>query len=97
MSKRDEYIEGLKSQLDRWNADIAKWEAKAAEAQAGARSEYDIRLEALRLHRDQMMYQLNLLQSAAGEAWMDLVRGADEVWARMRETFDKASSHFRPK
>jgi len=29
MSKRDEYVEKLKGQLDQWNAEVAKWEAKA--------------------------------------------------------------------
>jgi len=37
MSKRDEYVEKLKAQLDQWNTEVAKWEAKAQKAQAGAR------------------------------------------------------------
>ena len=97
MGKREEYVDKLKTQLDQWNAEIAKWEAKAREAQVGTRAEFEKRLEALRQHREQAMYQMNLLQSAAGDAWTDLARGADEAWARMREAFDKASSHFRPK
>jgi len=97
MTKRDEYVEKMKAQLDQWNGEIAKWEAKAAEAQAGARAEYDKQLEALRQHRDQALYQMKLMQSAAGDAWMEMMRGTDEAWARMREAFDKASSHFRPK
>jgi len=94
MKNRDEYVENLKVQLDHWNAEMAKWEAKALEAQAEGRAEFDKRLQAL---REQAMYQMNLLQSAAGDAWKDLVRGADEAWAQMRETYEKASSHFRPK
>ncbi len=97
MSKRDEYVEKMKAQLDQWNAEIAKWEAKAREAQAGGRAEYDKRLEAVREQRERAMYQLRLIQSAAGDAWQDLMRGTDEAWARMREAFDKASSHFRAK
>jgi len=97
MTKRDEYVENMKTQLDQWNAEIAKWEAKAGEAQAGARVEYDRQLEALRQHRDQAAYQMKLVQSAAGEAWTDMMRGADEAWVRMRDAFEKASSHFRPK
>jgi lipid II:glycine glycyltransferase (peptidoglycan interpeptide bridge formation enzyme) len=97
MINRDEYVEKLKAQLDQWNADIAKWEAKAREAQVETRAEFDKKLEALRQQCEQAMYQMNLLQSAAGDAWTDFVRGADEAWARMREAFDQASSHFRPK
>jgi hypothetical protein len=97
MTQRDEYVEKLKAQLDRWNADMAKWEAKAREAQSGARAEYERQLAALRQHREQAMYQLSLLQSAAGGAWTDLLRGTDEAWKRMREAFDEAAGHFQKK
>jgi len=97
MTSRDEYIEKLKAQLDQWNGEIARWETKTHEVQAEARAEYDKRLEAVRQQREQAMYQLRLIQSAAGDAWLELMRGTDEAWARMREAFDKASSHFHPK
>ena len=85
MGQRDEYVEKMKAQLDQWNTDIAKWEAKAKDVQAEGRAEYEKRLEALRGHREQAMYQMKLLQGAAGEAWLEMMRGTDEAWARMRE------------
>jgi len=97
MEKRDEYVEKMKAQLDQWNGEIAKWEAKASEAQAEARVEFDKRLEAVRQQREQALYQMRLMQSAAGDAWMDMVRGTDQAWASMREAVEKASSHFRGK
>lgn len=97
MDKRDEYVEKMKAQLDQWNGEIAKWEAKANLAQAEARAEFDKRLEAVRQQREQAMVQLRLMQTAAGDAWLEMMKGTDEAWARMREAFDKASSHFRPK
>jgi len=97
MSERDEYVEKLKAQLDVWNADIAKWEARMHEVQADARAGYEKQLESLRQQRDQAAYQMKLMQSAAGDAWLDMVRGADEAWARMREAFEKAGAHFTAK
>ena len=94
MSKRDEYVEKLKGQLDQWNTEVAKWEAKAQNAQAGARAEYDKHLNELRRRRDQALEQMKRLQAATGDAWVDLVRGADEAWAKMREALEKARSHF---
>ena len=94
MSKRDEYVEKLKGQLDQWNAEVAKWEAKAQKAQAGARVEYDKHLNELRRRRDQALEQMKRLQAATGDAWVDLVRGADEAWAKMREALEKSRSHF---
>lgn len=40
---------------------------------------------------------MNLMQSAAGDAWKDLMRGTDQAWASIHEAFDKAASHFRGK
>jgi hypothetical protein len=94
MSKRDDYVNKLKGQLDQWNAEVAKWEAKAQQAQAGARAEYDKHLNDLRRQRDQALEQLKRVQAATGEAWVDLVRGADEAWAKMRAALEKARSHF---
>ena len=95
MTKRDDYVEKLKAQLDQWNVEVAKWEAKAKVAQAGARSEYEAQLEAFRRQRDQATEQLRKVQSASGEAWVEMVRGADEAWASMRKAFEKARSQFQ--
>lgn len=94
MSKRDEYVEKLKAQLDQWNTEVAKWEAKAQKAQAGARVEYEKQLKELRRQRDQALEQMKRVQAATGDAWVDLVRGADEAWAKMREALEKSRSHF---
>lgn len=94
MSKRDEYVGKLKGQLDQWNAEVAKWEVKAQKAQAGARAEYDKHLNDLRRQRDQALEHMKRVQAASGEAWVDLVRGADEAWAKMREALEKARTHF---
>lgn len=97
MNKRDLYIDKLKAQLDEWNAEVAKWEAKSRGAQADMRIEYDKQLETFRRHRDQALQQMHKVQAATGDAWIDLVRGADDAWAKMRESFEKAQSHFHKK
>jgi len=35
------------------------------------------------------------VQGAAGDAWIDLAHGADDAWAKMREAFEKARTHFQ--
>jgi hypothetical protein len=95
MDQRSEYVEKLKAQLDQWNAEVAKWEVKAKEAQAGARVEYEKQLPELRRRRDEALEQMRRVQAASGDAWLELVRGADDAWARMREAFEKARSHFQ--
>ena len=95
MDKRDEYVGRLKQQLDQWNAEIVKWESKARDAQSGMRADYEKQLQAYRHQRDQALEQMRRVQSATGDAWMDLMRGTDDAWAKMREAFDRARSHFQ--
>jgi hypothetical protein len=95
MNTRNEYVEQLKKNLDQWNTDIAKWEAKAKLAKTDMRIEYEMQLEALRKHREAAMEKIQELQASSGEAWKDLTAGADAAWASMREAFDKATSHFQ--
>ena len=95
MNKRDEYVDKLKAQLDQWNAEVTTWEAKAKGAQADMRIEYEMHLETFRRQRDHALEQMRRVQGASGDAWIDLMRGADDAWAKMRESFEKASSHFK--
>lgn len=94
---RDEYVNKLKSQLDQWNAEAKKWEAKAHEAQATMRQEAEKQLNALNSRRDEALYQLKLLQGASADAWQDMMRGADQAWKNMHEAFSRAKSHFDKK
>ena len=59
------------------------------------RAEYEKQLQAYRHQRDQALEQMRRIQSASGEAWVDLMRGADDAWAKMREAFEKARSNFQ--
>lgn len=95
MTKRDDYIEKLKAQLDQWNAEASKWESKTRAAQASMRTEYEKQLAAFRRQRDQALDQMRQVQASSGEAWKDLVRGTDEAWAKMHEAVEKARSHFQ--
>jgi len=63
--------------------------------QSGARAGYEKQLEAFRHQRDQALEQMRRVQGAAGDAWIDLAHGADDAWAKMREAFEKARSHFQ--
>ena len=96
-TKRDEYIAKLKTQLDQWNAEMAKWEGQATQAQANMRAEYEKQLAAIRQHQGHAKEQLRKVQAASGDAWMELTRGADEAWAAMRKAFEKAHAQFKKK
>jgi hypothetical protein len=94
---RDEYVAKLKSQIDQWNAEAAKWEAKAGEAQAGMRAESERQLAQFRTRRDAAMNEVKRLQSASTDAWKDMMQGADAAFKSMQVAFEKARSEFQKK
>jgi hypothetical protein len=94
MKTRDEYVGKLKEQLDRWNADVSKWEAQARGARAEMSTGYAKQLEALRARREEALYNLKLVEDASATAWNDISKGADEAWSRMREAIAAARTHF---
>jgi len=61
-TKREEYIAKLKTQLDQWNAEMAKWESQAAQAQANMREEYEKQLAAIRQRQEQAKEHLRKVQ-----------------------------------
>jgi lipid II:glycine glycyltransferase (peptidoglycan interpeptide bridge formation enzyme) len=97
MVNRDEYVQKLKAQIDLWNAEAARWEQKAKEAQAGMKAEYERQLAQVQSRRDEMLYQLRLLQNASADAFGDMMRGAEQAWKSMAEAFDSARRHFEKK
>lgn len=94
MTTRDEYVANLKKQLDAWNDDMARWEAKAKGAQAEMKERYKRELDVLSAQRELARYNLRLLEDASVSAWTELRKGADEAWERMRAAAGMASTYF---
>ena len=94
---REEYVAKLKSQIDQWNAEAAKWEAKARQAQAGMLVEYERQLAQFRTRRDEAMNEVKRLQSASADAWKDMMQGTDAAFKSMQAAFEKARSEFQKK
>lgn len=94
---RDEYVAKLKSQIDNWNAEAAKWEAKTKDAQAGMQAEYQRQLAQFRTRRDAAMNEVRRLQNASADAWKEMMQGADAAFKSMQAAFEKARSEFQKK
>ncbi len=97
MSSRDEYLQKFKAQLDEWNADIDKLEAKAREVQADVQAQYQEQLESMREMRDDALKRYTEMQSATVEAWDAMVVGAEKTWQIWVDTFAEARSKFKSK
>jgi predicted RNase H-like nuclease (RuvC/YqgF family) len=92
--KRDAYVQKLKAQLDEWNADINKLEAKADQAEVRAKIEYHKRIADLRARRKEVEDNIGELQQAGEGAWEDLKQGLENSWEILKASFTKAKSEF---
>jgi lipid II:glycine glycyltransferase (peptidoglycan interpeptide bridge formation enzyme) len=97
VTNRDEYVQKLKAQIDQWNAEAARWEEKARNAQAGMQLEYQHQLENLRAKSEQAMAELRRLQHASTDAFSEMMRGADAAMQSMADAFERARRSFDKK
>ena len=97
MINRDEYVQKLKTQIDEWNAEAARWQDKAQKAQAGAKAEYERQLAQFHARRDEAMAELRRLQNASADAWTEMMRGVDASVKSMQEAFERARRNFDKK
>jgi predicted nucleic acid-binding Zn-ribbon protein len=95
MISRDAYVKKLKEQIDRWNADISKFEVKARQPLAGMKEAYEKQLKELREQRNALQQQMVEIQKAGEHAWDHLQGGADKAWKAMEESFRRAWSSFK--
>ncbi|HWM41866.1 MAG TPA: hypothetical protein VNP36_05450 [Burkholderiales bacterium] len=90
---RDEYVQKLKSQIDQWNAQMAKWEALSQDV----KNKYLTQLDELQVRRDEALAELRRIQGASVDAWSDMMRGAEGAFKQMREAFERARKAFEKK
>ncbi|MBW8904693.1 MAG: hypothetical protein JF611_03290 [Betaproteobacteria bacterium] len=94
---RDEYVEKLKSHIDRWSSEAAKLEERAKQAQADAKAGYAAQLEKFREQRNHAIDEMKRVQAASMDAWSQLARGADTALKSMQDAFEKARAGFDSK
>ena len=97
MISRDEYVNKLKTQIDHWNAEMAKWQAQAQDASKEYAERYAKQIEQFRAKRDEAMTELHRLQRASVDAWGDMVKGAESALKSWQEAFEKARRNFEKK
>ncbi|AGA32844.1 putative conserved coiled coil protein [Thioalkalivibrio nitratireducens DSM 14787] len=95
MSDRDAYLEKMKARIDEWNAEVARLEAKAREAEADMRLKYDAQLKEMREQRDALEERLRDMQRAGEESWRRVRDGMEAAWDEMTRAFREAADRFR--
>jgi lipid II:glycine glycyltransferase (peptidoglycan interpeptide bridge formation enzyme) len=90
---RDEYVKMLKSQIDQWNAQLAKWEAMSEEV----KNKYLQELDEAQVRRDDALAELKRIQGASAQAWGEMMGGAQNAFKEIGAAFERARKAFDKK
>jgi phage-related minor tail protein len=97
MSKKDEYMAQMQSQLKKWDAEIDALTAKANEFGADARDKYYDQLKIMRESRETVAKKMHEVTSASEAAWQEMQKGMESAWDAMKTAMEKATSSFKNK
>lgn len=95
MSKRDAYVKRMQAQLDEWNAEIDRLEAKVKKADADSRVEYEKRLADVRRHRDDARARMAEFRQAGDDAFEELRDGVEEAWSALKKSLVRAKDRIQ--
>lgn len=91
MSKRDEYVAKMKSQLDDMNGQIDKLADKSKNAKKEIRAKYQQEMADLRAQSSQASAKLDELKTAGEEGWDSMVAEMEKV----RDAFKHSYNYFK--
>ena len=94
-SKREQFIETLKSQLDDLNSEMDKLEKKAEEASGKAEERYEKQLAEMREKHEEMRHKLGELRAASEAQFDKLKLEAEHAWKAVQNSVEYFRSHFK--
>lgn len=95
MSKRDEYIDKMKQQLDGLNAQLKELEGKGEAAQAEFLEKHAEQITQLREHYAAALTKLDQIKSASEDKWESLVADGDKIHKAFVHSFNYFKSQLK--
>jgi hypothetical protein len=95
MSKRDEFVEAMKRQLDLTNAQIDELEARLQSGQEKFSATYDEQMAQLRAASAAVMKKIDEIRSAGDERWESLVAEGEKVQKALVHSFNYFKSQLK--
>ena len=88
---RNEFIDSVKAQMDEWNGDIGKLEAKLDNASDDTKQELKHQLSKAYNARDAVAKKINDLQEAGDDSWHEAKGDVENAW----NAFKDSVKHFK--
>lgn len=97
MNKRHDYLDKIKAQLEEWEYDIDRLEARLEDLQGEARVKMDKAIADLKIKQKDMQIKMKQIEEAAEDAWQDVKDGFELAWDSLKLGFLAAKSEFMEK
>jgi len=94
MSKRDIYVEKMKTQLDELNAQMDKLQVSAEDAKSGAHEKYKEEMVKLQHQAQLARGKLDELRKAGDDTWEDMVSEMDKLGDAFKHSFSYFKSQI---
>jgi predicted nucleic acid-binding Zn-ribbon protein len=94
VSKRNQYIAKMKSQLDDMNEQLDKLEEKSKGAKADLTSKYKQEIADLRAKSDRAVAKLDEIKQAGEDSWDDMVSKMEKVGNAFKHSYNYFKSQL---
>jgi len=95
MTTRDEFVNKLKTRLDKLNVGIEKIEHRANSVKDDAKAKLQKRIEQLREKRDSALSKIHEVKNTSEEAWNDLKQGTENIVNSLKTAITETLAHFK--
>lgn len=95
MSKKELYEQKMQAQLDEWQAEVDRFNAKASGASAKIQLELNEEINALEGKIKQGKAKLAEVTAASEDAWESIKEGVDSAWDSLKSAVSDAKAKFK--
>ena len=94
MNSKEAYAQKLRAQIDIWEAEMSKLEARASKLEGDARIALQQQVKDLRANMEKVSNQMDELRRASDDAWQDIKGGIDGAWRNLENAVRSAVSRY---
>ncbi|MEM9803823.1 MAG: hypothetical protein AAF959_00970 [Cyanobacteria bacterium P01_D01_bin.56] len=95
MSSKQIYQKEIEAKLEAFDARIATMQARASQANAEFKANYQEQLRILTERRETAQLKLGELQQSSEAAWETIKGGVESAFGELQTAFDKAVAQFQ--
>ncbi len=95
MSKRDEYIEAMKNQLDELNAQLTELEKRGEAVEAEFAEKHKDQIAKVREHYNLALGKINEIKTASEDKWESLLTEGEKVHKAFVHSFNYFKSQLK--